>query len=225
MIAQTAIGAGRGFLHIAGAAALRPAGEMVTFTLRLERRVRWRASQRLAEALLSVVDAALRSPWADEVVQHALDSGLAERALARTLSSDLTESVARDVLRYEVVERIAAEVLDEDTLERLLTSALERPATERLVARIVESRVVDEAVGRLADEAALRMPRSPAFWALIDQVATSPAVTEAISEQGRSFGDQVAADVRERSRTADARLERAAWRLFRRGTPAPGGAT
>src|SRR4051794_24015512 len=105
MIAQIVVGVGRGLLF-AGAAALRPAGEAFELTLRLERGVRWRVSRRLAQAMLEAVDATLRSPWADEVVQHALDSGLAERVLARTLSADLVESFARDVLRYEVVERV-----------------------------------------------------------------------------------------------------------------------
>jgi hypothetical protein len=41
-------------------------------------------------------------------------------------------------------------------------------------------------------------------------------VTEAITQQGAGFADQVAAEVRDRSRSVDARLERGAWRLLRR---------
>ena len=259
MIVQIVIGAGRG-LSSAGAAALRPAVGMIELTLRAERSVRWDASRRLAEAVLLVEDALLRSPWADEVVQHALDSGLVERALARALSGNLVDQIARDLLRHEAVERATAEILAGDTLERIVASealrdaasralesesaeqllagalaspgaerllsfALDSPDTERLVARVVESRVLDQAIARLADEAAELLPRSPAFWSLIDEVAGSPAVTDAISQQGASFADQVAEDVRERSRTFDARLERAAWRLLRRRAPVPGGAT
>ena len=54
------------------------------------------------------------------------------------------------------------------------------------------------------------------MWALIDVIAQSPAVTDAITQQGAGFADQVAAEVRERSRSLDARLERGAWRLLRR---------
>jgi hypothetical protein len=69
------------------------------------------------------------------------------------------------------------------------------------------------------------LPSSEAMWALIDVIAQSPAVTDAITQQGAGFADQVAGEVRERSRSLDARLERGAWRLLRRRarTPPAGG--
>jgi hypothetical protein len=51
---------------------------------------------------------------------------------------------------------------------------------------------------------------------VVDEVARSPAVTEAIAHQGAGFADQVAGELGERSRRADARLERVARRLLRR---------
>jgi hypothetical protein len=48
-------------------------------------------------------------------------------------------------------------------------------------------------------------------------------VAEAITAQGYGFADQVGDDIRERSRGADARLERLAWKVLRRRSP-PGGA-
>jgi hypothetical protein len=52
-------------------------------------------------------------------------------------------------------------------------------------------------------------------------VARSPAVTEAISHQSAGLADEVARAVRDRSVSADARLERAARRLVgRRARPA-----
>ena len=44
-------------------------------------------------------------------------------------------------------------------------------------------------------------------------------MTVALTQQGFSFADQVADDVRARSRRVDGRLERAARRLLRRRTP------
>ena len=41
-------------------------------------------------------------------------------------------------------------------------------------------------------------------------------MTEATTQQGAGFADEVAAEVRDRSRSVDARLERGAWRLLRR---------
>jgi hypothetical protein len=88
-----------------------------------------------------------------------------------------------------------------------------------MLTRVIESRVVEETVARVMDDVAVRIPQSQAMWALIDEIAQSPAVTEAITQQGFGFADQVADDLRERSRKADARLERAAWRVFRRRSP------
>jgi hypothetical protein len=79
---------------------------------------------------------------------------------------------------------------------------------ERLVAQILDSRLIDASVARVlaGDE----------LWLIVDEVAQSPAVTQAITHQSASFADQVAIEIGERSRRADDRLERGARRLFRR---------
>ena len=59
------------------------------------------------------------------------------------------------------------------------------------------------------------------MWLLVDQIASSPAVTEAISQQSRGFADQVAGEVRLSSQRADAGLERVAQRLLRRNRAQP----
>jgi hypothetical protein len=60
---------------------------------------------------------------------------------------------------------------------------------------------------------------------MIDEIAASPAVTAAISQQGLSFADQVGDQMRDRSRKADDWVERAARRLVHRqprvGPPEP----
>jgi hypothetical protein len=72
---------------------------------------------------------------------------------------------------------------------------------------VIQSPLLDEAVERLLE--------SEDLWLLVDEVARSPAVTEAIGSQGLGFADQVAQDVRNRSLRADDRLEHAARRLLR----------
>jgi hypothetical protein len=105
-----------------------------------------------------------------------------------------------------------------DALDAVLASAF----IEAAVNRAVESRLADETITRIVDETVTRLPEREALWALIDEVAQSPAVTDAITQQGMGFADQVADDVRGRSRHADARLERAALRLLRRHPPEAG---
>ena len=85
---------------------------------------------------------------------------------------------------------------------------LDSDGMDRLVAKALESRLVDASVARVL--------ASDELWLVVDEVARSPAVTEAIAHQGAGFADQVAEEVGERSRRADDRLERAARRLLRR---------
>ena len=78
---------------------------------------------------------------------------------------------------------------------------------------MLDSRLIDEAVHRLLEGEEL--------WLVVDEIAQSPAVTEAITRQSIGFADQVAGGVRGRSRNADAWLERAARRALRRPPAAP----
>jgi hypothetical protein len=127
------------------------------------------------------------------------------------------DSALKSSLAHEAGERIRASGLA-DTLEPLIARAADSAEAERLVGRVVDSRVLSAAVQRLLETEAL--------WTAIDEIAQSPAVTEAISRQGLSFADQMANVVRQRSGTADDRLERLARRLVRRpppvAPPAPG---
>jgi hypothetical protein len=161
-----------------------------------------------------------------DVVAAALDSPGAERMIAVALESAGLERMIAVALDSAGLQRMITVALDSAGLERMITVALESAGLERMVTRVVESRVVDDAVARVAEEAIERLRRTDAMWALIEEVAASPAVTDAISQQGASFADHVAEEMRDRSRSADARLEGAArrvWRLGRRqgGGPAP----
>jgi hypothetical protein len=108
----------------------------------------------------------------------------------------------------EVVERVAARVLNGPELERVVEAVLASPATERIVARAIASELFDATIERLL--------ASEQLWRLVDEVARSPAVTDAIAHQGAGFADQVAGEVRTRSRDADAWLEHVAQRALRR---------
>ena len=103
------------------------------------------------------------------------------------------------------------DALGSPTFDRLTQRVLDNPSMERLVVRVIDSRLVDAAVTRLLENDDL--------WIVVDEVARSPAVTDAISAQGFGFAEQVAGAVRQRSVRADDRIERAARRLLRRQEP------
>jgi hypothetical protein len=143
--------------------------------------------------VLSTLDATLA------VADRTLGSPLAREAVARILTSPLLD----DVLR-----RLALQALDSPELERLVSEALDSPEAERLAGRVIDSRLIDVVVERLLV--------SDGLWVLVDEIAQSPSVTEAISHQGAGFANQIAGVARDRSRSADDRLEQLAARLASR---------
>lgn len=211
------------------ALALRP----VSGAMSVGRRLRDDGLDLAGDAALATLDALLASPRMDEAIDRILVSPLAEHAVDRALGADgLTEQLVQRFLEGPELERLvvltleSAQVeaalvsaLDGPAMERLLERALESEGMERLVTRVVESRLIEETVARLVDDTAARLPESQALWALIDEVAQSPAVTDAITQQGLGLADDVAGDVRDRSRVADAWLERVAHRVLHRARP------
>jgi hypothetical protein len=98
-----------------------------------------------------------------------------------------------------------ARVLESEAIERLLDRLLMSPAGDRMVGQVLGSPVLKEAVARLLE--------SRELWLVVDEIARSPAVTQAITSQSSSFVDQVTDRVRVSSRDADAWVERAARRI------------
>jgi hypothetical protein len=211
------------------------AGATADAGARTGRRVEWAVRERIELAALAALDAVLASPRVDDAVERVLASDVAERSVARALSGELVDVVAQDLVRFAVVERVterlladgiaerlAARVLEGPELEVIVESAVDSPAMERLVTRVIESRLVENAVTRLVDDTATRLPESPALWTLIGEISQSEAVTEAITQQGMGFADQIADDVRDQTRHVDDRMERVVHRLFRRRRQGPG---
>jgi len=156
--------------------------------------------------------AGLVSRAAGDVALAALDVLLASRA-----TDEAIERISRHVIDSPELERLLARSLESPAMERLVAAAVDSPATERLVARVIDSRLLDAIVTRLLE--------SEELWLAVEEIARSPAVTEAITQQSLGFADQVAAGVRQGSTGADAWLERAARRVMRprRGGEGPAG--
>jgi len=159
-----------------------------------------RPPARIAERVgLRALDVVLESPLMIEVPRR-----LADRMLAAGIADD----IAKRLLDGPELERIVVAAMESPGAARLGDRILESPQAERLVARVIESRLLDEAVARLLE--------SKDLWLLVDEVARSPSVTEAISHQGVGFAEEMAGVMRNRSHNADARVERLARRLLRR---------
>ena len=141
-----------------------------------------------------------------------MEGPLGDVAARAAVGSGLIERIAGEMLEAGVAEHVADRVLAGPELDRLVTRVLEDQATERLVAQVLDSRLLDESVKRVLV--------SEELWLVVDEIARSPAVTSAISQQGMGFADQVVEEVGVRSRRADAWLERAARRMLNR-TPSP----
>ena len=117
--------------------------------------------------------------------------GLEQRAVDRLIESGELEGV-----------------LDSARLQAIISQVVSSDGATRLIDTFFDSGLFDRFVDRLL--------ASDGLWRLVDEIAASPAVMAAVSQQGLGFADQVGDAVRARSRRGDRRLERAAERLIRR---------
>lgn len=129
--------------------------------------------------------------------------------------------------RARATLRARGEQLALEALDALLTSDAIDLVLERIeaagVAQHVAQRILEDGI---AEQVVTLLLESEELWVLVDEIARSPSVTEAITHQSAGFVDQVTDTVRDRSREADAWVERAARRLRGRRTeprtPLPG---
>jgi ribosomal protein S28E/S33 len=172
------------------------------------------AGSRLQRRALAELDAALLGPalrlhrrLGDEL-RSALRGALADASdalWARLLSEEVVEGVLSRVQESGITERVVDRVLSDGTAEQVAARALAGPELERMLAAAFEGPLVEEAVAQLLE--------SEAIWILVDEIARSPSVTEAISHQGSGFVDEMAQRLRDRSRRADTRMQELAARV------------
>ena len=144
------------------------------------------------------------------VVDAAAEAGLSleRRAVNRVLESDELERVVVVAINSTHIQAALRQALGSDGAAQLIDSLFDSGLIDRFLAGLVDSGALDQFFDR--------MLASEGLWHLIDEIAGSPAVTAAISQQGLGFADQVGDQVRQRSRKADDWMERAARRLIGR---------
>jgi hypothetical protein len=150
------------------------------------------------------------------IVRAAVDAGLAERLADELLDSGAAERIAERLASGPELDRLVEGALASPRTAALVERMLANPGMDRLITRALDSELVDASVARVL--------ASDELWIIVAAVARSPAVTEAIAHQGFGFADQLADEVGDRSRRADARLERLARKILHR-PPSPGQAT
>ena len=133
--------------------------------------------------------------------------GAVVRPVAK-VANDATLAAVDGVLESRLAGEIADRVVASRLVQRALDHALDGPVIATL-----DGEALDRVVEALLE--------SDELWRIVDEIASSPAVTDAITQQSLGFADQVADGVRDRSRSADAVLERVARRALRRRQPPP----
>lgn len=157
---------------------------------------------------------AVLTPRAERrLAAEARDSRLRVRSrLAATggelLAAPHVDALARSLAEHRVLERVARPVLAAPEVEATLADALEQERTRRLVEQALDS--------RLASQVADHLLRSPELDRVVEQIASSPAVRAALTQQTSSLVTEVAAGLRRRAERLDDSAERTARRWSRR---------
>jgi hypothetical protein len=133
-------------------------------------------------------------------------AGAVEAAAEASLS--LERRAVNRVLESEELERVVVVAINSAHIQAALKQALDSDGAQQLVDTLFDSGLIDRVFERLL--------ASESLWHMIDEIAASPAVTAAISQQGLGFADEVGDQVRSRSRKADDWMERTARRLIGR---------
>jgi hypothetical protein len=118
-----------------------------------------------------------------------------ERTLDRMLAGKLTDALGRSLAEHRVVERVAVQVIATTDVDRVIGAALDHPMTERALERILTSREMDR---------------------LVQYIATSPAVLDAVSTHTQTLAEEMVTSVRTRSQAVDDVAERTVRGWLRR---------
>jgi hypothetical protein len=137
----------------------------------------------------------------------------AEGARARTRIRLLAEAVTEQLLAAPELERAI-----DRALAGSLTDAVARSISVHHVAERVATQILAELDRDRVVDAVLT---SPEFQRVVQHIASSPEVLAAVSHQTQTLADEMAADVRARSRQIDDVAERTVRSWLRKPRPNP----
>jgi hypothetical protein len=150
------------------------------------------------------------------LLDEALQAPEIERAVDRVFAGPLPDAVVRSLLEHQVVERLAVELAAEVDVDLAVSAALEHETTQRLVAAIVASPGLDGLLVQATD----RVIRGPELQRVVEHVARSPEVREALTQQSTTLATELVDGLRTRAETLDEVAERTVRGWLRRPHPA-----
>jgi hypothetical protein len=163
----------------------------------------------------AIVRARLRSRL-EALVQDVLASPEVARAVDRVMAGALPDAVVRSLLEHRVPERVATELATSVDLDVAVTAVLDRESTQQLVQAVLASPGFD----RLLVQATDRALTGPEMQRIVQHVASSPEVREALTRQSTSLAEEMVASVRTRAESLDDAAERTVRGWLRRPRPA-----
>jgi hypothetical protein len=189
------------------------------------RRERQRARDGAEQAIDAALHRALASRWAGQLAERLLTSPQADAALRRLLDGPAVDRIVVALVEARVVERVTAELIAAEVPANVVTQALEAGVLDEVVTRALADESVERTVetlltrwfeGPLYDEVINRVLASAELWHLVDEIAHSPEVMEAITAGSASLAGEVADQVRRRTIVADDVAERITRKVLRR---------
>jgi hypothetical protein len=143
-----------------------------------------------------------------------VEQAVIERIVDDLLAGDTLEHVLTIAERREVAIRVTDRALDDGAADRLVEHLLEHPELERILDGALAS--------RFAHSAATRLGESEDVLRVVDAIARSESVRDALQAQSTGLATELADEVRGRTSRVDDMLERRARALLRRPPrPAP----
>ena len=189
------------------------------------RREQRRALDAAEQALDTTLHRALASRWAGELTEKLLTSPQADAALRRLLDGPAVDRLVVAMVEAKVVERATAELIAAEVPAHLVGQVLEAGLLDEVVTRVLADESVEATVERLLtrwfegplyEDVVNRVLASQELWHLVDEIAHSPEVMEAITAGSASLAGEVADQVRRRTIVADDVAERVARKVLRR---------
>jgi hypothetical protein len=163
----------------------------------------------------ALVRARLRSRL-EGIAEELLSAPELERAVDRVIAGPLPDAIVRALIEHQIVEHLAQELAASVDVETTVNTVLEHETTQQLIAAVIASPGLDQVLVQATDRAL----RGPELQRVIEHVAQSPEVREALQHQSTTLAQEMAEGLRSKAENLDDIAERTVHGWFRRPHPA-----